>query len=45
MAANPRGKHGRIAYDLAGDFGLDPEAVRDHFRYYFDRFPVAVEPT
>ena len=24
MAENPRGKHGRLAYDLRGDFGLDP---------------------
>ena len=43
MAANPRGKHGRIAYDLRGDFGLDPAAVRARFGYYFERFPVAVE--
>ena len=43
MTANPRGKHGRVEYDLRGDFGLDPDAVRDRFSYYFDRFPVAVE--
>ena len=43
MAANPRGKHGRIAYDLAADFALDPDAVRARFGYYFDRFPVVVE--
>ncbi len=43
MAANPRGKHGRLAYDLKGDFGLDPDAVRDRFAYYFERFPVQVE--
>jgi hypothetical protein len=43
MAANPRGKHGRIAYDLQGDFGLDPNAVRARFDYYFDRFPVEEE--
>jgi len=43
MAANPRGKHGRVEYNLRGDFGLDPDAVRDRFSYYFDRFPVAVE--
>ena len=44
VAANPRGKHGRIAYDLAGDFALDCDAVRARFGYYFDRFPVVVEP-
>ena len=43
MAGNPRGKHGRIAYDLHGDFGLDPGRVRDRFAYYFDRFPVIAE--
>ena len=43
MAANPRGKYGRIVYDLAGDFGLDPDAVRAQFAYYFERFPVAPE--
>jgi hypothetical protein len=43
MAANPRGKHGRLVYDLRGDFGLDPDDVRARFGYYFDRFPVRVE--
>ena len=45
MADNPRGKHGRIAYDLRGQFGLDPEAVRARFGYYFERFPVVAEHT
>ena len=43
MAENPRGKHGRIAYDLAGDFGLDADAVRARFAFYFERFPVREE--
>ena len=43
MADNPRGKHGRIAYDLRGHFGLDPDAVRARFGFYFDRFPVVAE--
>ncbi len=43
MADNPRGKHGQIAYDLRGDFGLEPDAVRARFGYYFDRFPVVAE--
>ena len=43
VAANPRGKHGQLAYDLQGDFGLDPDTVRARFDYYFERFPVAVE--
>jgi len=45
MAANPRGRYGRIAYDLHGDFGLDPASVRSAFDFYFDRFAVVVEPS
>jgi hypothetical protein len=45
METNPRGKHGRIEYDLRGDFGLDPDAVRARFAFYFDRFPVRAERT
>jgi hypothetical protein len=40
---NPRGKHGRLVYDLEADFGLDPTAERDRFGFYFDRFGVARE--
>ncbi len=43
MAANARGKHGRLVYDLRGDFGLEPADVRARFDYYFDRFPVVAE--
>jgi hypothetical protein len=43
MAANPRGKHGRVVYDLMGDFGIDPVALRKRFGFYFERFPVRVE--
>jgi len=43
MRENPRGKHGRIVYDLEGDFGLDGEALRRRFGFYFDRFGVARE--
>jgi hypothetical protein len=43
MAANPRGKHGQVVYDLKADFGLDPSAVRKRFDFYFERFPVQVE--
>ena len=45
VADNPRAKHGRIAYDVRGHFGLDPDAVRARFDYYFERFSVAVEDT
>jgi hypothetical protein len=43
MAANPRGRHGRMVYDLRGGFGLEPDAVRARFAFYFDRFPVRWE--
>jgi hypothetical protein len=43
MAANPRGAHGRVVYDLPGDFGIDPDALRERFAFYFERFPVRAE--
>lgn len=43
MERNPRGKHGRIRYDLEGDFGVDPDELRERFAFYYDRFPIRVE--
>jgi sulfotransferase family protein len=43
MTENRRGKHGRLAYDLRGDFGVDPDDVRARFAYYFERFAVRAE--
>lgn len=43
MAANPRGKHGQVVYDLKGDFGIDPEVLREQFDFYFKHFPVRPE--
>ncbi|MBX3025809.1 sulfotransferase [bacterium] len=43
MADNRRGKFGRVRYDLRADFGLDPDALRRRFGFYFDRFPVRAE--
>ncbi|MEU2176968.1 sulfotransferase [Nocardia sp. NPDC019219] len=40
---NPRGKHGRIRYDLPGHFGVTAEELRTRFDYYFDAFDVRVE--
>jgi hypothetical protein len=40
---NPRGKHGRLRYDLQGHFGRSPEEVRSRFGFYFDRFDVQEE--
>jgi len=39
LAGNPRGKDGRIVYDLRADFGLDPDELHDRFAFYFDAFP------
>jgi len=36
--ANKRGKHGQLAYDLRGDFGIDPAEIRKRFDFYYDRF-------
>jgi hypothetical protein len=43
MAENPRGKFGRVLYDLRGDFGVDPDELRRRFAFYFERFPVRAE--
>ena len=41
-AGNPRGKDGRIVYDLRADFGLEPDALRERFAFYLDAFPQIV---
>jgi sulfotransferase family protein len=45
MDSHPRGRDGRVAYDLAGDFNLDIGALRERFRFYTDLFPVRLEVT
>lgn len=40
---NPRGRHGRLRYDLHGHFGRSPSEVRSRFGFYFDRFDVREE--
>lgn len=40
LRSNARGKYGRVVYDLRGDFGVDPEAVRRRFAFYLERFAV-----
>ena len=44
MAANPRGKHGQVSYHLIEDFGIDINALRDRFGFYYERFAVQCEP-
>ena len=39
IAENQRGKHGALAYDLRGDFGLEPAKIRERFAFYYERFP------
>ena len=43
LTANPRGKHGRIRYDLKNDFRVEPDALRERFAFYFERFAVEAE--
>jgi hypothetical protein len=39
VASNPRGKDGRIVYDLRADFGIDPAELYRRYAFYFDAFP------
>ncbi|GFG65848.1 putative sulfotransferase [Mycobacterium kubicae] len=43
LETNPRGKHGRIRYDLTRHFGIAPDELRAQFGFYFDRFDVRAE--
>ena len=45
LSANPRGRHGQVGYDLAGDFGVDVAALRERFAFYTERFSVRPEVT
>ena len=37
---HPRDRGGRVLYDLAGDFGTEPDELRKRFDFYSSRFPV-----
>ncbi|HEY0226052.1 MAG TPA: sulfotransferase, partial [Mycobacterium sp.] len=43
LDGNPRGKHGRIRYDLQRHFGVSADELRARFDFYFDRFDVRPE--
>ncbi len=43
LDSHPRGKYGRVLYDLKGDFGVEPAELRERFGFYFDAFPVRKE--
>ncbi len=38
MDSHPRGKDGRVVYDLAGDFNLNVPALRERFAFYREAF-------
>jgi len=35
-----REDYGRVVYDLKGQFGVDPDALRERFDFYYQAFPV-----
>ncbi|MDG2026040.1 MAG: sulfotransferase [Acidimicrobiales bacterium] len=39
VAGNPRGKDGRIVYDLKTHFRIDPADLYERYAFYFDEFP------
>ena len=43
LDSNPRGKNGRINYDLQRHFGISPDELRERFAFYFNRFDVRHE--
>jgi Sulfotransferase family len=43
LADHPRGRYGQVQYNLRRDFGLQPDAIRERFKFYLDRFAVPVE--
>ena len=43
ITEHPRGRHGGVRYDLEGDFGIDPGALRAAMRDYVARFGVEEE--
>ena len=43
IKAHPRGKHGRVRYNLKEHFGVAPEEIRERFDFYYKAFPVKIE--
>ncbi|HEY1441273.1 MAG TPA: sulfotransferase, partial [Mycobacterium sp.] len=43
LDGNPRGKHGRIRYDLQRHFGISADELRGRFDFYFNKFDVRPE--
>jgi hypothetical protein len=43
LASHPRGRRGRVVYDLEGDFGIDADELRDRFAFYTDTCQIRPE--
>ncbi len=43
LRTHPRGRDGRLEYDLERGFGVQPAALRERFAFYFERFGARVE--
>jgi hypothetical protein len=43
MSSHPRGKNGRVVYDLQGDFGVNADELRERFAFYTDEFRIRPE--
>jgi hypothetical protein len=38
-AEHPRGRDGRVVYNLREDFGIEPETLYQRYAFYFEAFP------
>jgi hypothetical protein len=43
QASHPRGKEGRVVYDLRSDFSAEPAQLRTRYTEYMKSFPVKIE--
>ena len=43
IETHPRGRHGKVVYDLEGDFGISRDAMYEYFGDYMAAFPVERE--
>lgn len=39
LDGNPRGRDGRVVYDLRADFGIEPAELYERYAFYFEAFP------
>ena len=43
IETHPRGRHGKVTYDLEGDFGITRDEMYEYFADYLETFPVQRE--